>query len=271
MGLQTGNRAGVATLLGDISMSLLRPGTWLRLGIRDVVLQYSRAGLGVAWSLLNVVVWVVVVTVFLGPSLSQDEPFYLTYVATGVVVFNFMSGILGGGTSVLVRLKGALLNLPLPLFACALRHVTQTFFHLVIQSIVIIAAMMIDGVPVTILVWLIVPAIAALVLVAVFVTSGLMVLGARYGDLAFLIQSVMRVMLFATPVFWYAGRIEGSLRYTLSMWNPLAHVLEVVRAPMLGEVPDVISIYVVVGLMAASALLGGGLFVVMRSRVRRWL
>ncbi|MBO6796525.1 ABC transporter permease [Maricaulis sp.] len=255
----------------DIQQSLSRPAIWLRLGVRDVVLQYSRAGIGVAWSLINALVWIGVVYVFLGPALSEGRSDYLTYVAAGVVTFNFMSGIIAGGTGAMTRLKGPLLNLPLPIFACALRHVTATFTHLLIQSMAVVGAMLIDGITVTTsLIWIL-PALAVLLIAAVFVTAGLMVVGVLVGDLSFMIQSLMRLLLFATPVFWFAGDVTGSLRYQITLFNPFAHLLDLIRAPILGEMPSILNVNVAFGTVAAAMLIGFALFAGNCRNVRRWL
>jgi ABC-type polysaccharide/polyol phosphate export permease len=77
------------------------------------------------------------------------------------------------------------------------------------------------------------PVMFALVsLVFYFLTYILGIICARYRDVPQIVFTVMQVMMFITPVFWMKKQIAEHL-WVLDI-NPLFHILEILRNPLLG-------------------------------------
>jgi ABC-type polysaccharide/polyol phosphate export permease len=93
---------------------------------------------------------------------------------------------------------------------------------------------------------------------------------ARFRDIPQVVASVMQFAMFVTPVFWPAERLNGA-RHAVLDFNPFYHMLEAVRAPLLGApiAPHTYSI------LAIMALIGWGLvfsvFAVTRRRIVHYL
>ena len=62
-------------------------------------------------------------------------------------------------------------------------------------------------------------------------------LGVFFPDSQYLINNVMRIGMFLTPVFWvYEG--TGGFRHAFYYWNPFTYFIEIVRVPVMsGELP----------------------------------
>jgi ABC-type polysaccharide/polyol phosphate export permease len=56
---------------------------------------------------------------------------------------------------------------------------------------------------------------------------------ARFRDIPQIVGSVMQFALFMTPVWWQPARLGAA--HPLLQFNPFYHMLEAVRAPLLGE------------------------------------
>ena len=85
----------------------------------------------------------------------------------------------------------------------------------------------------------------------------------RYRDVPPIVQSAMSVLFFLTPVLWDRHTAkQNSLFVDL---NPFYHLIEVVRAPMLGNPPPPLS-WLVVSVMAVVGSIYAFLFF---SRYRR--
>lgn len=213
----------------DLSKALTSYATWIRLGVRDVYLQYSRAGLGIVWPIANVVVWIGLIYGLLGPTIGAEKQFFLSYVAVGMVLYNYALSILSGGIGALIKFRSQLLNLPIPVFGVAMRHVSSSVFVLLLQCVVVAFCFVYDGItfsPDALWLFLLLP---ALVFSSIFLCAGLMAIGAYSGDFIFFIQSVMRVMMIATPIFWYVDSLSNSFRILILNLNPLAGILDIVR------------------------------------------
>jgi lipopolysaccharide transport system permease protein len=83
-------------------------------------------------------------------------------------------------------------------------------------------------------------ALAALLLLLIATPAAVTVfatLGAFFPDGQFIVQHVMRLGMFLTPVFWvHTG--GGGIRGVLYYWNPFTYFLEIVRVPVIAaELP----------------------------------
>jgi lipopolysaccharide transport system permease protein len=59
---------------------------------------------------------------------------------------------------------------------------------------------------------------------------------ARFRDLTHVVQSVMTMAFFVTPILWQASQIPPDRQYILLL-NPFATMLSIVRDPLLGVMP----------------------------------
>jgi ABC-type polysaccharide/polyol phosphate export permease len=60
---------------------------------------------------------------------------------------------------------------------------------------------------------------------------------ARFRDIMFLTGFLMQMAFFVTPVFWRPDQMAPSRRI-IAEANPFWHMLEIVREPLLGRMPD---------------------------------
>jgi lipopolysaccharide transport system permease protein len=89
-------------------------------------------------------------------------------------------------------------------------------------------------------------------------------IGARFRDIPPIVGSVVQIAFFVTPVIWKAHQLKTHA--WLLPYNPFFALLEVVRAPLLGDVPSAMT-----WLMAAVysvALLGATWWLMTRARGR---
>ena len=76
--------------------------------------------------------------------------------------------------------------------------------------------------------------------------------------------------MLVTPLFWPAETLTGIRRIVFVDINPLYHVLDVVRAPLVGRVPDAISYAVMIGMTIGGWWLTYAMFKRFRKRIAYW-
>src|SRR6185437_14183157 len=86
----------------------------------------------------------------------------------------------------------------------------------------------------------------------------------RFRDVPQLVGSLVQVMMFVTPVFWYASQLSAGRAHFL-VYNPLMHLIDVIRMPLLGQAPTLLNYTVVV----VMALTGWSLAIFVFARFRR--
>ena len=95
---------------------------------------------------------------------------------------------------------------------------------------------------------LVVPGLILLLGNLLWVALILAILAARFRDTIQIVTTVTQIMLFATPIMWPVSSLEGAT--WIAEINPVYHLIELVRAPLLGTAPDPISWLVTVGMLA---------------------
>lgn len=255
---QTYHRTG----LSDIAASLKAPRLWLRLGVRDLVNEHARAALGILWPLIGALAWIVIIYFFIGGTLGEGNPTYLAYLTIGIVVYNFASGVLVNGVNSFIRFRNLILNIPNPMFIYPLRTLTKVSVSTSLQILFIVIALLICGVQPQ-LSWLwAVGVLPLFFLTGAFLCLGMGIVGVFFGDLRFMMQPIMRMLMFTTPIFWYS-KGEG-LRMLATVYNPLSHYISIVREPLLGNPYPLLSLWVVI----ACTLLSGVISLILFHAVR---
>ncbi|WP_188453113.1 ABC transporter permease [Glycocaulis albus] len=261
----------LARSMRDIATAFSRPRLWVFLGWRDFTVSFDRSHAGLVWSLVQPAVWISAVYIFLGPALADEGRNYLLYLSLGVALFFYLSTVIAGGSSVFLKNKGIIQNVPMPLFVLPLRHAasaaSQLALHLLIPACVFLATSATFS-------WtmlLALPALALIVFSAAFVSAGMGLIGARFGDFQFVVTALMRVMMFVTPIFWYPQDREGAVRAIAATYNPLAHLIDIVRTPLMGELPSLQNIVGAGLTIGLSILVGGAIFVFGRRNIIRWI
>src|SRR5690606_15230248 len=114
------------------------------------------------------------------------------------------------------------------------------------------------------------PGIVMFVLFGFGATLYLGTITCRVPDIAFLSTSLMRAMLFLTPIFWWPDS-QDDMRFIVAELNPIHHLIAVVRLPLLGIVPSVPN-WVTAGCCTALSLLAGLIvYGCYRRRLATWL
>ncbi|HHW4678878.1 MAG TPA: ABC transporter permease [Xylella sp.] len=74
-----------------------------------------------------------------------------------------------------------------------------------------------------------------------WVTLILSMMCARYRDLAKIVSNATQVICYLTPVIWMTTHFPASTSEYLLKLNPVYHIVEIVRAPLLGNVPSALN------------------------------
>jgi ABC-type polysaccharide/polyol phosphate export permease len=116
---------------------------------------------------------------------------------------------------------------------------------------------------------LIVPVSALLFFLGVGITLCMGLLGARFRDVFPAVTTITSFMFLVTPIFW--SRDDLGDRVWVADYNPLYHAMNLVRRPLMGEIPDPANWYVCIGLAIGSLTIGIAAFLRYRRQLVYWL
>src|SRR5262249_62160215 len=90
---------------------------------------------------------------------------------------------------------------------------------------------------------------------------------ARFRVLAPIVGSVMQVAFFLPPVMWLPNALSGRLALLLEVITPFASFLAVIRDPLLGQAPPLVSWAIVLAITVLGWLLAFAMFARFRGRI----
>ena len=94
-------------------------------------------------------------------------------------------------------------------------------------------------------------------------------LSARYRDIPQIITSLAQLLFFITPIFWRPEML--STNRWIADWNPIFHLIELVRAPLLGNPVPATSWLVALAVTLSGWLFALAFFARYRARIAYWL
>ena len=114
-----------------------------------------------------------------------------------------------------------------------------------------------------------VPGLMLVVLNGTLANLTIGIISARFRDVPQVINSIVQILFFITPIFWKPGSLKGHAYIT--DFNPLYHLVEVVRAPLLGNLPSATNYLAVLLLTLINIAIAGVFFTRFRSRIAYWI
>ena len=271
--LRTGRRGALFELnmaFQDLRNSVRRLGLAWSLASHDVVSRYRGSILGPFWITLSMGLMVLGIGVVYAKLFGSTLGEFLPLVALGIVFFGAISGIITEGCFTFVSAASMLSQTNLPMFTFVWRTVLRNLINLAHHLVIVVAVLVFYGY------WrhTNLPGAAVglvfLVVNAAWISMAIAIASARFRDIPQVVTSIMQFAIFVTPVFWPAERLMGAKHVVLD-FNPFYHMLEAVRAPMMGApiAPHTYSFLAILALIGWSLVFS--LFAVTRRRIVHYL
>jgi lipopolysaccharide transport system permease protein len=254
----------------DITYGLKNWRMWWLLGMGDIRQRYRRSRLGQFWITLSITIFIVAIGVVYATLFKQPISTYLPYLATTFIVWSLIAGIINDSTTAFVQAENFLRQQAMPKSTFILRIIVRNFLTFGHNVIILPFVFVIFGISVS---WVTLAGLFGLVLIAV---AGLLagavcaILCTRFRDLPQIVQNIMQVTFFVSPVTWQPELIGENARLFVLL-NPFAAFLRIVSEPLLGRVPPAAT-YLSAGItIVILAAVAWALFTRFRQRIVYWL
>jgi ABC-2 type transport system permease protein len=185
---------------------------------KEIKVKYKNSVLGFLWSMLNPALTLAVFYVLFTYFLPNGIPHFVIYMFSAMLVWNlFQTGLLSGTTSIVVN-AGIVKKVAFPREILVLASVGSAFVYFFYQSIVLVIFMFaFHHAPAWGELWLLIPALAALVVFASALAIFLSAVNVYLRDTQHLVEVLLVAWFWAIPtVYAFSGRVHDSLeRHTL--------------------------------------------------------
>jgi lipopolysaccharide transport system permease protein len=266
-GQSLGERQRLATRDLHEAAQLWRLG-WT-LALLDIRLRYRGSMLGPFWLTLSTGAMVSAMGVLYSELLHISLHEYLPFLTTSLVLWGFVATLFSEACYSYTANDGMIRSIRMPFTLYAARTVLRNLLVLAHNVVVVVA--------VDLFVWTgpgveglrAVPGLALWIIDSFAIVVMLGALCARFRDIPPIVASVVQMSFFVTPVLW-KPQLVGVHQWLLPA-NPFFDLLEMIRGPLLGEVPTTMTYLAALGY---SFLLCGAswfLFARVRGRIAFWI
>jgi homopolymeric O-antigen transport system permease protein len=265
--LRTGRRGPLFEIqmaLRDLRASGERIDLAWSLAWHDVVSRYRGSILGPLWITLSMGLMVLGIGFLWGEVFGVSIHDFMPYVALGIVFFGMVTSTINEGCETFVQAAGMLSQTSLPMFTFVWRTVFRNLINLAHHLVIVLAVLAYFGFWRTANYPVAAMGLVLLLINVAWISMLVAIVSARFRDIPQIVISVMQFAIFMTPVFWTPNRFSGEHMAILHA-NPFYHLLDAVRAPLMGQTVAPVS-YLVLVLMAVG---GWALTFAVFARTRR--
>jgi homopolymeric O-antigen transport system permease protein len=220
----------------DLIDSLRNPEFWMLSAWLDIVVTYRRSRLGALWLLMPSAVYIWGVGSVFAGLWGVSIAHFAAHLALGWTVFTVMHSVTVQSTGVLYGARSFIMDGRMRLTDFVLRSMAKSVFHFLMALPMTAVALALY--PHVQPLGLLVGFGALLIILVNTFTAGMIfaLAGARYPDIQEVVNNVFRVLFLLTPIIWYPSKMPAtSPRGLASRLNPFYHLIEIFRAPILGE------------------------------------
>jgi ABC-type polysaccharide/polyol phosphate export permease len=242
---------------------------WIRFAAHDIRQRFRRSVLGPFWLTLSMGMMVATLGFLFSTVFQQDVAKLLPFIATGLIFWGLLTNSINEGATVFVLAESNIRNIPMPLsvhfYRMMARNVMIWGFNMVIYLVLVVWFQLMPG-------WnalLGIPGFILFLTNAAWISLAVGVLSTRYRDVPQVIVNVIQVLFFLTPIFWSPEILPN--RPAFVVFNPLYHLLEIVRAPLLGEVVSAMSWSFCIGMTAIGLGFTAWLYRRAHARIAYWV
>jgi ABC-type polysaccharide/polyol phosphate export permease len=255
----------------DLLRGFQRRELWGRLGWLDVKRRYRRTTIGPFWNSITLTIYVLAVGTVGAAIWHQNIYDYLPFLVSGMIVWTLVSSIIMESCSLFISGQSLFRNIRFEYSMLAYALVWRNFLVLLHNfAVYFLIVLVLKPSLLSFTALLAVPGLALVLVNGVWVAILLGMLCLRFRDVPQLVGSVMQISMLITPLFWPADTLTGIRRFAFVDLNPLYHVLDVVRAPLIGRVPDAVSYGVMVAMAIGGWWLTYAMFKRFRKRIAYW-
>ena len=252
----------MTTVLGRVEQ-------WLTLAQNDIRLRYRRTTLGPLWITLGLGATVLSVGILYGGLFGAEYSHYLPYFTASLIAWTFLSSTISEGGGVFLVSAALIRAVPVPLVVYVYRLVARQLMMMGHNFLIVVVLWLVFRWPLSPTFLLVIPGLILNAGAALGMVLCLSVVAARFRDLQLIVATILQLIFLLTPIMWETKVLKTSA--FVVDFNPFYHLIEVVRAPILGQMPAPLSWGAAIVTVLIAMAIGVYFYARYRHRVPFWV
>jgi lipopolysaccharide transport system permease protein len=212
---------------------------------RDLKLRYRRSVLGIAWSLLNPLLQLLVLTFVFSFILPLEIENYSLFMFIGLLAWIWLSSSLTAATTSIVDNRSLIRRPGFPAGVLPVVSVTSNLIHFLLSLPVVFLMLLLLGLGIKLTI-LLLPAIIILQFIfTLSISVFLAVFQVTFRDTHHLVSVFLFLWFYLTPIFYNVALIPEQYRVIYAL-NPMVHIVVAYRAVLMyGEWPQIMPLMII--------------------------
>jgi ABC-type polysaccharide/polyol phosphate export permease len=235
--------------MGRPYRNLVREVAYSQFAVRD-----QNSILGVLWSFLNPLLTMAVLFAYFRLSAGRDVKHYAVFLLLGMIHYTHFSNSTTSAMNILVATAHLTRNTILPKEVLVIGSVLATSVEFVASMLVCVLVACLTGIPLS---WAMLSISLIILLQMLFVMWVSFLLSAArvfVKDLSHVYQVLLRLLFFATPIFYVAQFLQSPLAQQVIRINPLANLISLSRGSVIDGQMFPLRVFLVLAAIHAAAL-----------------
>jgi len=200
---------------------------------RDVLTRYKRSFLGIAWTMLNPLGMMIVLTIAFSSIFRFGEvESYPAYVLSGLLAWSFFSQTTTAAMINLVWGGGLLHRIYVPRTSFALAAIATGIVNIILSMVPLVAVMLITGVRITASILFFPVPILLLACFALGVGLLISTFAVYFPDVAEMYQIAVTGWMYLTPVIYPEEILPDQYSFLVTHLNPMYYLVKLFRIPL---------------------------------------
>lgn len=236
-------------IFDDLRASLASWRLWTLLGWLEVRQRYARSRVGPFWLTISMGVMIASIGMVYGTLFGQNMSDYLPFLSTGLVMWGLFAQTVNEGSNAYIASSTYIRQAATPKLLYVLQVVWRNLVILAHNLVIVLGLFVLFGVKNWDVLPLFVPAFIIYLLNVTWMAMVAGLLSARFRDLPQIVAALMQVAFYVTPIMY---RPDALNRFSwIVKFNPLAYLIELVRAPLIGQAPSALAWGLTIGMAVA--------------------
>ncbi len=226
----------VRAVFQDLANSVSAHRLWFYMANNDIRLRYRGSTLGPIWITLTMVIFISALSIVNSRLFNQNIYEYIPFLTCGILIWTYISTVIHESSEIFMASKEFIEGMKIPYFVLIFRLISRNILVFLHNFTVYILVVVFFHVPINFYVFLALPGFFLVTANLAAISTIISFIGTRFRDLPPIITAITTVVFFISPVTW-RSRWVGPESLILKL-NPVAYLLDLIRTPLLGGVPD---------------------------------
>lgn len=220
---------------------------WWMLAKNDVVRRYRRSRVGQLWLTLSMAALIFGMGAVYASLFGTSMADYLPHLGTSLVLWGLIAATITESCSGFTDNENIIRQISLPRFTFLLRTIARNIFVFAHNLIILPILYLITNSPINWTALLFIPGLLIVIANIAWIGYILAIVSARFRDIPQIVASVIQIAFFISPVVFKPTQLRFD--HPVLVLNPFASMLDVMREPLLGNLPSASSYMILLGLL----------------------